>query len=226
MDKNKMMFEGQKWGSVPISVYSVNVSLPARCLYSLLWTFVNPHSDYSVFPSQELLASILGVTERQIRRYLTELENAGCLIKKYRTQVDPTFSGNPAARLYVLVLPQAVRGTGQICPVRPDTGDRSDRTPVTAEQTKEQTTEQDSDVVQTLKEQEISDSQAKSLAKNYDEKRIYKAVEVFIQGNRQNQNLGPGWLVKFIKEDWHVPNWFVEDSDSVESRQKYLIGLA
>jgi DNA-binding Lrp family transcriptional regulator len=104
--KDFIRYEGQKWGAVPVSAWSAHVSLPAKALFSLLWTFVGGEEDFSVWPSQELLADLLGVRPNTISKHLGELEQAGCLIRRYRAKVDKAWHGNPAARLYELVLPE------------------------------------------------------------------------------------------------------------------------
>jgi hypothetical protein len=131
-----------RWGSIPVSVFSVPVSAPARLTLAYLFTYVNPHKAYYVFPSQERIAHDLNIkTTRTVRNHLTELIEAGVLRKAYRSDVED-WGGNPNARGYFLVEPdppendrkKSSKGaTGKEFPVRPEKDFRSDRKEVSAE---------------------------------------------------------------------------------------------
>jgi len=64
--------------SVPnIVLYAKNLSMPARCLYSILLSFA--WSESECFPGQERLADVAGCTDRTIRKYLDELKEYGLI---------------------------------------------------------------------------------------------------------------------------------------------------
>lgn len=55
-------------------VLLLKVSLPARVVLSIFLSFFE--AGKTVFMGDKKLSNMIGVSERQIRRYLTELENA------------------------------------------------------------------------------------------------------------------------------------------------------
>ncbi len=62
--------------SIPnIVLYAKNLSMTAKCLYSILLSFA--WSESECFPGQERLAEVAGVTDRTIRKYLDELKEYG-----------------------------------------------------------------------------------------------------------------------------------------------------
>lgn len=68
---------------VPVEVLDDNtVSVPARFLYSVLLSFAWENNQ--VYPGQNRLAEALGVSDKSVRTYLSELEKKGYLTKKRR----------------------------------------------------------------------------------------------------------------------------------------------
>jgi hypothetical protein len=63
------------------------VSAGAKLCYAALTRYAG--QDGRCFPRQKLLAAELGVSERQVRRYLRELEQAGLLRTTRRGLNDP-----------------------------------------------------------------------------------------------------------------------------------------
>lgn len=183
--------------------------------------------EFVCWPTYDTIHKDTAISKNRISKAIKVLLKTGWLKRRKR------YSGST---IYILTSPQYSQNGNNgekqnICSISPETGLQYSRNGTALvpkqESNQEQLTKttQPMDDVHKLIELGISESKAKSLTKYYDAARIDKAKEVFIQGNSKGQNLGPGWLVNFIKEDWHVPNWFVEDSDSEESRRKYMIGL-
>ena len=54
--------------------------------------------------------------------------------------------------------------------------------------------------------------------------RLRHGLDVYEQGIARKEPLKPGWYMDFINEDWDDPSWYALDSDSDESRQRYING--
>jgi hypothetical protein len=63
-------------------IRNASLSLGARLTYALLLSYA--HQDDFCFPAQERLANDLGVTDRQVRRFLMELRDKGFIAWKQR----------------------------------------------------------------------------------------------------------------------------------------------
>lgn len=79
-----------------------NLTTAERCLMYTLASYANPDGT-NVYPSQELLARILGVTDRQVRKLLTSLMKKGHLMldgkhgyhNKYRLNIPGVTPDQP-----------------------------------------------------------------------------------------------------------------------------------
>lgn len=104
-----------RYGVLPLSVIErLSGNTTAIALYGLL--AIHANSDGLAWPHQETLASILGVTDRTVRREVKTLEAAGLL--EIRPRFSPTNPKRKTGNEYVVVVP-----TG------PDVGGRSDPPP-------------------------------------------------------------------------------------------------
>ena len=90
-----------------------------KALMAVLATYARA-GEGEVFPAQETLANILGVKQQTVSRWISEAVGHGLLDRKYRSRVDPTWKGNPAARIYTLKKPkQRQISTRRISDMRP-----------------------------------------------------------------------------------------------------------
>jgi len=85
-----------------------DVSLAGRALLSVLVSYASTR-DGTCYPTQTTLADALGMTERAVRRVLTELGDLGLLLIQRR---------GPTSNVYRLRADRTVRKTGPWGPVK------------------------------------------------------------------------------------------------------------
>lgn len=96
----------KNYTKIPNEVLSENqLSVLARYLYCVLLKHCG--KDNRCFPGQKLLASTVGVSDRQIRRYLSELINEGLITKRRR--------GWNRTNTYMLSKDLDIKRTGTSC---------------------------------------------------------------------------------------------------------------
>ena len=206
-----LLWEGERWASVPLRVFTDKELTPqARLLLAYLLTYANPHEQLVVFPSQKRMAEDLGITERRVRRYIKELDDTKRLKREKRVKVDPEFTGNPNACVYTITLGEPL---GHERPNRPDTSVLTVRSLASAEQTKEQTTEQ-TGVVEDSKELESLELYASKTPGINNPKGW--ALSMYRKGKTAEQ---------VVEEKRTKRKKRNVDPDSVESRDRYMLGV-
>lgn len=95
------------WAVPKEVMYRKDLSIEARVVYGVLWTRQN--GDNVAWPGQAYIADKIGVSDRSIRRYVTELKEAGL--------IEVEQQGLRKTNRYFL--------TGQVDRSRADTPDRS-----------------------------------------------------------------------------------------------------
>lgn len=75
--------------AIPKEIMAMNtISLEARMVYAVLFTMVN--GENSAWPGQKKLSSIIGCSERSIRRYIDQLEKLGLITVKRKLGLKRT----------------------------------------------------------------------------------------------------------------------------------------
>lgn len=116
------------WAQIPEWVlFHDSLSVGARCLYGVLDRFANDRNV--AWPGQPRLAKLLHVTDRQVRRYITELEEVGALTvaqRKGGSNLYRLISQPPRGAVDIAVDESPVDPTpGHTCPATPDTDVRT-----------------------------------------------------------------------------------------------------
>lgn len=75
--------------AIPKEIMAIpGLSIEARMVYGILFTMVN--GENSAWPGQKKLASIIGCSERSIRRYVEDLERVGLITVKRKLGLKRT----------------------------------------------------------------------------------------------------------------------------------------
>ncbi len=84
----------QRFTVVPTDIlFSPDLSPPEKLLYAVMSSY-GQRGRGVVWPSQDVLSSAVGVTQRQLRRLLSGLEAGGLIVKKQTVKADGHFGRN------------------------------------------------------------------------------------------------------------------------------------
>jgi Fe2+ or Zn2+ uptake regulation protein len=176
---------------------------------------------FSCWPSINLICKDTGLSNKTVIKALEKLKDEGFIEKKKR------FNGNT---IYTLTSPRVLEkppsNVDSTLPVVEILHlSNVDSTHELNKDNQEQLNQDKVNIInKRLKEIGITTSVRKKLIKDNNTRLLKHGIEVYEQGIAKKHPLKPGWLVSFFKEGWKDPDWYTVDSDSNESRQRYVTG--
>lgn len=204
-----------------------SVSVGAKIIYTLLLSYA--WQEGSCFPGQLRLANDLGLKERMVRYYLTELKTQGFIDIRRRGQGRTNVyvikdmradrqsiayqNGRKSDRQYIAGQErQPITGQErQYIAYNKDTVYKDEEATKTQQQQPTGTKAEDPDVVVVLVQKGMTKTVAKKLAAQYPEEYIRLKIESldYLQETTPDQVKEPAaWLRRAIEQDWKPPAKF------------------